>query len=116
MKDATTLDSQRKGLTGGLALVLIGFVLLGESLHWPVPQNWWALFLLIPIAPKLMRAGAFLMRGNFPAAFRAIGTSLILFLIAMIFLLNLDWEGLIPFFLILAGIVMLFPKGKRRFR
>jgi hypothetical protein len=109
------MEQSHKGLSGGLALIIIGLFLLGHSLHWPVPENWWAVFILIPIAPKMIRAGAFLIRGNFLAAFRAIGSSLFLFLVAMIFLLNLDWESLVPAFFILGGIVMLLPKGKRKY-
>jgi hypothetical protein len=109
-------EQRARSLTGGLTLILIGIVILGHGLGWPLPENWWALFILIPIAPKLIRAAGLLARGNALAALRALGSSLMLMLIAVIFLLNLDWEGVWPVFLILGGVLMLLPKGARRIR
>lgn len=100
----------RRGLTGGLVMITLGLVFLGRSLGWPVPENWWALFILIPAVPGLVRAIALLGSGRGVEAFRAFGSSLVLVIVAAAFLLNLDWSRVWPAFLILAGVSMLLPK------
>jgi hypothetical protein len=49
-------------------------------------------------------------------ALRAIGSSLVLVIVAAAFLLHLDWSRVWPVFLILAGVSMLLPKREAETR
>lgn len=73
-----TSRERRRGLTGGLVLISLGLVFLGHSLGWPVPENWWAVFLLIPAVPSLVRGAALFRNGRSLAALRALTSSLVL--------------------------------------
>lgn len=94
------------GWVPGLVLIGIGgFFLLNNFTNFEL-DNWWALFILIP---------AFGSLGNFMRAWRKDGRingeargsligGLILFFVASIFLFNLDWGTVWPFFLIIGGV------------
>lgn len=110
--DVTPVDpkERRRGLTSGLVLVTLGLVFLGQSLGWPVPANWWALFILIPAIPSVVNAIGFARDGKGWDALRALRPALVFLLVAGVFLLNLDWSKIWPVFLIFAGVSMLLPR------
>ncbi|MGB9633421.1 MAG: hypothetical protein ACPL8I_08840 [Chloroflexaceae bacterium] len=94
----------------GVIVIAAGVGLLLHTLGWlPLPGNWWALTILIPVGASAWsawrRAEAVgfwdraavttLASGGFPLA------------VALIFLFNLDWAVVWPVFPIIAGAVML---------
>jgi len=104
--------NERNGLMGGLILILIGaFFLLRNFglLTIPLFDNWWAIFILIPAVASLLNVWRVYRHGgrlNGEVIGSFIG-SLVLFSVAMIFLLQLDWGDIWPIFLILGGLSIL---------
>jgi riboflavin transporter FmnP len=91
---------------GGVVLILLGLIFLVQNLSGAQLGNWWALFILIPAIGSLAAAWrAHQTHGRLTAAARGplIG-GLVLTLVALIFLLNLNWGQVWPLFLILAGL------------
>lgn len=96
----------RGNITGALILIGLGVYFLLQQLGILSLQNWWALFILIPVfgaagsafaiwnrAGRLTYAGwTTLYGGAFPLA------------VALIFLLELDWGDYWPVFIILGGL------------
>lgn len=104
--------NERNGLMGGLILILIGaFFLLRNFglMNVPLFDNWWAIFILIPAVASLLNAWrTYQAHGRFTG--EVIGSfigSLVLFCVALIFLLQLDWGDIWPIFLILGGLSIL---------
>jgi len=100
---------------GGIALIGIGvFFLLRQMGLFPSDFNWWAFFILLPAAAIYYRAWQLYRETEqFGRRVRGmvIGASMIL-LVAIIFLLDLDWGVMWPVFLILAGIGALFNRPR----
>lgn len=93
---------------GGVVLLLMGFVFLLQNLgvSFVVLENWWALFILIPAVSALSRAwGSYRRTGRLDQAVigSAIG-GLAILMVALTFLIDLEWDLIWPTFLILAGI------------
>ncbi|MGZ3701164.1 MAG: hypothetical protein ACXWSD_05245, partial [Bdellovibrionota bacterium] len=97
-------EQRRRGLTGGLIMVGLGCLFLAKGSGVPVPENWWAFFVLLPAIPYLARAWADFSRGEVSAAFRPFLKAMMFVAISAAFLLNLDWERVWPVFLIFAGV------------
>ncbi len=102
-------EKDAPGWIAGGVLLMMGLLLLVSNLTGAPFNNWWALFILIPALGSLYtglkhysEAGAFT-----EAARKPITGGLILLMISVIFLFNLDWSTLWPFFLIVAGGMML---------
>jgi hypothetical protein len=95
-----------KNWIGGVILIGIGLVfLLGNFTDFRI-DNWWALFILIPVvaawgnALRIYQAeGAFVQEAR-----AAIAGSLFPLFVALIFLLEWDWSTVWPGFLVLAGV------------
>lgn len=90
----------------GIALIAVGTIfLLGNFTNFYL-NNWWALFILIPAFGKLGRAGSSFQRhGRFTSNIRrSLMGGLVLTVVAITFLLNLDWGTIWPVFLIVFGI------------
>jgi hypothetical protein len=104
--------THRRGFTGGLVLIVLGIVFLAESLGLPVPQNWWALFLLIPVAPSLWTAYQQIRAGNSLGAWQEHRASFVVALVAVLFLVGADFGRIWPLFLILAGVSLLLPRRR----
>ncbi|WP_027481982.1 hypothetical protein [Deinococcus pimensis] len=103
----------------GGVLVGLGLLFLAQSsfgvdlLHgW----NWWAVFILIPALAAFSRAQAmYRARGTLDAATRGVLVGgLFPFVVALIFLLNLDWGRVWPIFVILAGVSALLARPGHR--
>ena len=96
---------------GGLVLIALGVIFLlvntGVFSFGNLPQNWWALFFLIPIAGILANIFRAYQRddGSFRGAVASqlIGAA-VLVLIMVVFLFGLDWGKIWPAFLIIAGL------------
>jgi hypothetical protein len=91
----------------GLILILIGAVFLLQNLRIiETVGNWWAVFILIPAFASFAGAWAiYQRRGRFSrAAVGPLTGGLVLLLVALIFLLDLDWGQIWPVFLIIFGI------------
>lgn len=99
----------RDSWMGGLVLVLIGVAFLIANLTNLTLNNWWALFILIPLASALVNAWRdYQADGELSAQARnALVGSLIPAYVAVIFLFNLDWGRYWPGFLILGGVALL---------
>lgn len=94
---------------GGVVLIVIGVIFLVGNLTDFYLDNWWALFILIP--GVMAFANAWRTRkedGHWSTQARGslIG-GLGISLVALIFLLNLDWGTMWPLFLILGGVAAL---------
>lgn len=95
---------------GGVALILLGLLFLLQNFGAFYLENWWALFILIPAFAAFATAwNIYRNSGNrFPAAARgSLTTGAILTLVALTFLLGLDFGLIWPFFLILGGLALL---------
>lgn len=94
---------------GGLVLVLIGVAFLIANVSNLRLNNWWALFILIPLASALVNAWRdYQADGQLSGHARnALLGSLIPTYVAVIFLFSLDWGRYWPGFLILGGVVLL---------
>jgi hypothetical protein len=109
--NVSKVDNYRPMLAA-FAFMAIGMFLLLRNLeviHFV--NNWWALFMLIPIAYLL--SSAFRLRrenaGAFPPEARnSLVTSGIIACTMLIFLLELSWREMWPLFLILVGLGMVW--------
>lgn len=96
---------------GGLALIAVGVIFLlvniGVFSLGRLPDNWWALFILLPIFGILGNLFRAYQRqdGSFRSAVASqlVGLA-ILTLIMFVFLFGLNWGKIWPAFLIIAGI------------
>jgi len=104
-----------EGMASGLFLIAIGVIFLVmqfTDLHF---NNWWALFILIPVFVAWNRAfSIFSETGEITKeATQAVTGSLFPLFVAAIFLFNWDWGQVWPGFIILAGVSAL-ARGWRR--
>ena len=111
---STESGNNRNGaIFGGVALLLIGTYFLLQSMGItdgiPLPDNWWALFILIPaVASGWQALQAYNRSGEFTAQVRSQGIfAVIMFVVASVFLFDLDWGNVWPVFLIIGGLGVL---------
>jgi hypothetical protein len=93
----------------GLVLVLLGLVFLAGNI-WDIHlDNWWALFILIPVVVNVGNAlRLYRHHGRFNRAARGMLTgAIVLSVVAAAFLFELDWGMIWPLFLIIAGLAAL---------
>ena len=103
-----TNSSKRKddGMTSGLILIAVGIIFLVMQYGGFHINNWWALFILIPVFTAWNRA----IRTSIEAgeiteeSVQAITGSLFPLFVASIFLFNWDWGRVWPGFIIIAGV------------
>ena len=97
-------------LIGGVVLIFLGVVFLLRNLGYPIPRNWWAVFILVPAFAAFNSAWSMYRRNGRqvtpPVTGAAIG-GLILTGIAIVFLLGLDLGLFWPLILILLGVAAL---------
>jgi hypothetical protein len=107
-------SNRASALTAGGVLILVGALFLARNLtHWRLGDwNWWALFILIPAVGALASAWrSYQAAGHLSAEARGplvFGVGLLF--VAGVFLLDLSWGTLWPFFLIIAGAGMLVAR------
>lgn len=91
----------------GITLIVLGIVFLLQQTGTFDLHNWWALFILIPAFGAFINVYRYIHSsgGHFTAAARsALVGGLILTLVALIFLLDLNWGVMWPWFLIIIGV------------
>ena len=98
-------SAQHSNWGGGLALIVIGLIFLFANITDVRFDNWWAFFILIPAFSNLGQAVRNYQRnGRLTHSGRsALTGGLIISLVASVFLFNLDWGFIWPFFLIIGG-------------
>jgi hypothetical protein len=102
---------------GGLAIVAVGLIFLARNfgLDLPLPDRWWAIFILLPAAGALVTAGRFYrMDGRFSsrvAGAATVGT--LILATALILFLDLDWGKTWPVMVIIVGLGIV-ARGYRR--
>ncbi len=105
-------NRQNYPMIAAIALIIIGAVFLFRNLdiiHFG--RNWWALFMLIPIAYSLSSAWRRRQEnaGKFPPEARgALIGAATLTVVMTIFLFGLNWGAMWPVFLIIGGVAMIF--------
>ena len=103
-----TNDHKRKndGMTSGLILIAVGIIFLVMQFGGFHINNWWALFILIPVVTAWNRAiKTSAENGKITEeSIQSITGSLFPLFVAAIFLFNWDWGQVWPGFIILAGI------------
>jgi hypothetical protein len=105
---------------GGLAIVAVGLIFLARNfgLDLPLPDRWWAIFILLPAAGALVTAGRFYrMDGRFSsrvAGAATVGT--LILATALILFLDLDWGKTWPVMVIIVGLGIVARGYRRRTR
>jgi hypothetical protein len=112
MNETPNDNRQNYPLIAAIALIIIGAVFLLRNLDIiRLGRNWWALFMLIPIAYSL--ASAWRRRresvGKFtPEVRNSLIGAVTLTVVMAIFLFGLSWGAMWPVFLIIGGVAMIF--------
>ena len=101
----------------GLGVVLVGLIFLARNFgfDFPLPDRWWALFILIPAGGALVTA-ARLYNQDGRLSQRVIGAATIGLLIlttSLILFLDLEWDTWWPVMVIIVGLGIL-ARGIRR--
>jgi phosphatidylserine synthase len=128
MADPTnSTDAQRSRSDGdnwpgiphvGVGIVIVGAVFLARNFGWdfPLPDRWWAIFILIPAAAALVSAARYYrVDGRFSS--RAIGSAtagVLMLATALILFLDLDWGQVWPIMVIIVGLGILWRGTARR--
>lgn len=89
----------------GLVLILVGgYFFLRQAGQLPANFNWWALFILIPALGSLTAMFGAIERGGFNQAARSsLGSAVVIFTVAFIFLFDLSWTIYWPLLVIAVG-------------
>ena len=114
-------NNRNNAIFGGVALLLIGTYFLLQTMGITdglnFPHNWWAIFILIPaVASGWQAFQAYNRSGEFTDQVRNQGIfSVIMLVVAGVFLFDLDWGTIWPVFLIIGGLAALMGafKGNR---
>ena len=112
--DDPGVDSPRPARSSGgpwfaIVLILLGILFLLQQFSDFGFENWWALFILIPVLSAFASAfGLWRRAGRFTfAVWSALYGGLFPLLVALLFLFDLDWGVYWPLFLVLGGFGML---------
>ncbi len=103
----------------GLVVVLVGVLFLLRNLGVALPflqlHNWWALFILLGAVPSLAYAAQrYGSSGRVDqGVLHALLTAAAVAMVAVLFLLDLEWERWWPLFVIYGGLWMLVRGGRR---
>jgi len=104
-------DKQNYPMIAAIALIVIGVIFLLRNFDVvDFGSNWWALFILIPIAYSLSSAWRHRREnaGKFPPAARgALISAAGMTVVMAIFLFGLNWGTMWPVFLIIGGMAMM---------
>lgn len=106
-------------LVPAVAVIAVGVIFLMNNLGVKIPfldsSNWWAWLILIAALGPLIRAyELFHARGKVDAeAAHSLLVAGAIILVAVMFLLNLDWQVWWPLFVILGGLFTLVRKPYR---
>jgi hypothetical protein len=102
----------------GIAIVAVGLIFLGRNfgIDLPLPDRWWAIFILVPAAAALVSAARiFRMDGGFSSRVAGATTAGALMLAtALILFFDLDWGKAWPVMVIIVGLGILVRGYRRR--
>jgi hypothetical protein len=94
----------------GIALIAIGLIFLLRNFGYPIPINWWAVFIFLPALGAFSAAWSTYQRNGRKVTQPVIGSALVGLLLAglaVALLLGLDLSLLWPVLLILLGVAAL---------
>jgi len=97
----------------GVALIGLGIVFLIENYLGREINNWWALFILIPVFFVLERGYASLRAGRPAETLGQLLGALVLVALIVIFIFELPFGQLWPIFLIIGGLSLLVSPSWR---
>jgi O-antigen/teichoic acid export membrane protein len=101
----------------GLILIALGAIFLAQNFGYPVPHNWWAIFILLPAFAAFAAAWSMYQQNGgemSPPVTSALITGLLLTGLAVIFLLGVDLSKFWPVILIVLGVGALLGGGRWR--
>jgi hypothetical protein len=101
----------------GVILVALGVIFLAQNFGYPVPRNWWAIFILLPAAAALSAAWSMYQRNGgviTPPVRGSLTIGIVLTGLAVLFLLGIEIGKFWPVILIIVGGALLFGTGWRR--
>ena len=104
----------------GVAVVLVGVVFLARNfgMNLPLPERWWAIFILLPAAASLVQAARF-YRFDQHFSSRVAGSAtvgVLMLAVALILFLNLKWAVFWPVMVIIVGLGIVARGTARRRR
>ena len=103
----------------GVAIVIVGLVFLARNfgLYLPLPDRWWAIFILVPAAAALVTSARFFrLDGGFSSRVVGAATVGVLVLVtSLILFLDLEWDQFWPVMVIIVGLAFV-ARGYRRRR
>lgn len=95
---------------GGLILIALGIIFLARNLGAPLPENWWAVFILIPAVASFSSAWSMYQRAGRQVTARVRGAIIagcILVVLSAALFFGFEWGKYWPAILILVGIAVL---------
>jgi hypothetical protein len=105
---------------GGVILIALGVIFLLQNFGFPVPKNWWAIFIMIPGIAALGGAWTIYEReGTWSGAMvGSLVAGLVMIGMSLVFFFGFDFGKFWPVILILLGIGALsgtiWPRGRSR--
>jgi hypothetical protein len=101
----------------GVAVVAVGVIFLARNfgLYFPLPDRWWAIFILLPAGGALVSAARF-FRVDGGISNRVIGATtvgVLMLTTALILFLDLEWDRFWPVMVIIVGLGII-ARGYRR--
>jgi hypothetical protein len=115
-RDRGALSENAAWIGGGL-LILLGVIFLLENFGFPVPENWWAVFVLIPGLIAFNTAWSIYRRNNRQVTASARGalvSGLVLTALALALFFNFDFGRYWPVILIALGVAVIAGNFWRR--
>jgi hypothetical protein len=101
----------------GIVLIVLGAIFLAQNFGYPIPHNWWALFILVPAFASFATAWSIYQRNGHlmsPPVNSALLTGVFLVLLSGVFLLGIDLGKFWPLILIVLGVAALLGGGRWR--
>ena len=108
--------ARRLGIAG-VILIALGVIFLAQNFGYPVPHNWWAIFILLPAFAAFAAAWSMYQQNGgemSPPVTSALIAGLLLSGLAAIFLLGVDLGKFWPIILIVLGVGALLGGGRWR--
>ena len=102
--------SENAAWIGGGLLILLGLIFLAENFGYPVPENWWAVFILLPGLFAFNTAWTIYRRNNRQVTASARGaliSGLILTALALALFFDFDFGRYWPVILIALGVAVI---------
>lgn len=90
---------------GGVIIIAVGVIFLAGNFGLRLPQNWWAIFVLLPAAAGLVSAARF-YRVDGALTSRVVGSAtggVLLLAVALALFLGVNWGMFWPVLLIIVG-------------